>query len=342
MHALPEDIEKYKGKYDEGWEVVRNARHARQVKMGLVEGELSAVEPDVGPPYAFPDAVKKLGPGEVNRPVPWDSLTVEQKRFQATKMTLHAAMVDRIDVEIGRVLQQLKDMNAFDNTLIFFLSDNGASAEIMVRTDGHDPSAIPGSAASYLCLGPGWSNCCNTPFRRHKTWVHEGGSSTPLIAHWPKGIAARNELRRSPGHVTDVVPTILELADAKQFADPPKADVPKLPGSSLTSLFADENSKRREEFWFCHDDHKAIRIGKWKLVAAKGDQWELYDLSKDRTEQYNLAEINSSLVAEMSAQWQTRAAEFVKLAEVFPRFTEQELRQQKTGKTQSRSQQRKQ
>ena len=103
-------------------------------------------------------------------------------------MAIHAAMVDRMDREIGRVLDQLRAMGAFENTLIFFLSDNGASAEIMVRDDGHDPAAAPGSAASHLCLGPGWSTVANTPFRRHKTWVHEGGIATPLIVHWPKGI----------------------------------------------------------------------------------------------------------------------------------------------------------
>ncbi len=126
-------------------------------------------------------------------------------------MAIHAAMVDRMDREIGRVLDQLRAMGAFENTLIFFLSDNGASAEIMVRDDGHDPSAPAGSAASHLCLGPGWSTVANTPFRRHKTWVHEGGIATPLIVHWPKGIAARGELRHDPGHVIDLVPTILEV-----------------------------------------------------------------------------------------------------------------------------------
>ncbi len=128
-------------------------------------------------------------------------------------MTIHAAMVDRMDREIGkRVLAQIRKMGAFEDTLIVFLSDNGASAEIMVRDDGHDPTAPPGSAATHLCLGPGWSTVANTPFRRHKTWVHEGGISTPLIVHWPRGISARGELRADPGHVIDIVPTIRELA----------------------------------------------------------------------------------------------------------------------------------
>ncbi len=191
LHALPEDIAKYRDKYLAGWDAMREARFARQKEMGIANTTLSALEREVGPPYAFPDAMEKLGPGEVNRPLPWSELTDEQRRFQATKMAIHAAMVDRMDQEIGRVIAQLKAMGAFDNTLILFASDNGASAEIMVRDGGHDPAAAPGSAATYLCLGPGFSSACNTPLRRHKTWVHEGGISTPLIVHWPAGIAAR-------------------------------------------------------------------------------------------------------------------------------------------------------
>ncbi|MCA9271382.1 MAG: sulfatase-like hydrolase/transferase, partial [Planctomycetales bacterium] len=171
LHALPEDIARYRDKYLDGWDKLREQRFARQQKMGLLHTTLSRLEPDVGPPYDFPDAIKKLGPGEINRPLPWTDLTDEQRRFQATKMAIHAAMVDRMDREIGRLIEQLKKMKVFDDTLIFFASDNGASAEIMVRNGGHDPEAPPGSAASYLCLGPGFSSAANTPFRRHKTWV---------------------------------------------------------------------------------------------------------------------------------------------------------------------------
>ncbi len=119
----------------------------------------------------------------------WKDLTEEQKRFQATKMAIHAAMIDRMDREIGRVLDQVKAMGAAENTVVFFVSDNGASAEQIIRGDMHDPSAAPGSAKSYLCLGPGWSSSANTPFRLHKSWVHEGGISSPLIVQWPAGIA---------------------------------------------------------------------------------------------------------------------------------------------------------
>ena len=184
---LPEDIAKYRDRYLDGWEKLRDERFRRQRETGIVHTTLSALEPDLGPPYAFPDAIRKLGPGEINRPLPWSGLTDEQRRFQATKMAIHAAMIDRMDQEIGRILAQLKAMQAMDNTLILFASDNGASAEIMVRDGGHDPSAAPGWRETYLCLGPGFSSASNTPFRRHKVWVHEGGISTPFIVALAQG-----------------------------------------------------------------------------------------------------------------------------------------------------------
>lgn len=312
LHALPEDIARYNGVYDRGWNEIRAARFERIRKLGLVNGKLSDVEREVGPPYHFPEALKILGPGEVNRPLPWSDLTDEQKKFQATKMAIHAAMIDRMDQEIGRVLDQLKAMDAFDDTLIFFLSDNGASAEIMVRTDGHDPSVPPGSAKSYLCLGPGWSTACNTPFRRHKTWVHQGGISTPLIAHWPSGIKARGDLRRNPGHVIDIVPTILELAGAQPFEEWNDKPVPAAPGKSLVPVFGKDHTVSHKELWWSHEGHRALRKGDWKLVAAKGDPWELYDLSKDPTETNNVAAKHGDVVRSLEERWTTQADGFVK------------------------------
>ena len=154
--------------------MLREERYARQKELGVVATTLSAIERDVGPPYAFPKAIAMLGPNEIDRPVPWNSLNDAQRAFQASKMEIHAAMIDRMDQEIGRVLEQVKAMGALDNTLILFLSDNGASAEMMVRGDGHVPDAAMGSAGSFLSLGPGWSSFSNTPYRRHKTWVLRG------------------------------------------------------------------------------------------------------------------------------------------------------------------------
>jgi arylsulfatase len=314
LHALPEDIARYRDKYLAGWEALRAARFARQKEMGLVNTTLSALEREVGPPYAFPDAIEKLGPGEVNRPLPWSDLTDEQRRFQATKMAIHAAMVDRMDREIGRYLEALKAAGQFDNTLIFFASDNGASAEIMVRHGGHDPAAPPGSAATYLCLGPGYSSAANTPFRRHKTWVHEGGISTPLIVHWPRGLAAKNELRHTPGHVVDIVPTLLELAGIEPTTEWQGELVPPLSGKSLVPALAKDVTISRDSLWWLHEGNRAVRVGDWKLVAANNEPWELYDLSTDRAEQNNLAGRMPAKVKELEHVWQRQTDSFTQLA----------------------------
>ncbi len=314
LHALPQDIARYRDRYLDGWERMRAARFGRQQDMGIVRTTLSALEPEVGPPYAFPEAMAKLGPGEVNRPLPWSELTLAQRRFQATKMALHAAMIDRMDQEIGRVLGQLKEMGVWDDTLIFFASDNGASAEIMVRDGGHDPEATPGSAATYLCLGPGFSSACNTPFRRHKTWVHEGGISTPLIAHWPSGIQAKNELRHTPAHVIDIVPTVLELAGIEKPSRLDGQPVPRTPGRSLAGAFAKDIGIARDSLWWLHEGNRAVRVGDWKLVAAKGDPWHLYDLETDRAEQHNLAGQMPDKVSELERAWQEQTDQFTDLA----------------------------
>jgi arylsulfatase A-like enzyme len=269
---------------------------------------------DLGPPYHFPKALEVLGPDEVNRPVPWGTLTESQSVFQACKIAIYAAMIDRMDREIGRVLEQLRTMGAFKNTLIFFLSDNGASAEIMVRNDGHNPAAPAGSAGTHLCLGPGWSTVANTPFRRHKTWVHEGGIATPLVVHWPNGLAARGELRHDPGHVIDIVPTVLEVTGANQLPIADTRSIPKPPGKSLVTAFARDGTLKRDELWWEHEGNRAIRVGNSKLVAAKDGPWELYDLATDRTETQDRAADNPAMVHELSQRWQKRWDEFIALA----------------------------
>jgi arylsulfatase A-like enzyme len=148
---------------------------------------------------------------------PWADLTETQRSVEQVRMTIHAAMVDRVDQEIGRLLDLLKAQGQFDNPVIFFLSDNGASAESLVRGDKHDPAAPPGSAKTYLCLEPGWANVANAPLRRSKIFVHEGGITTPLVVHWPRGISQRGQLRHNLGHVIDLAPTILEIVDGRWF-----------------------------------------------------------------------------------------------------------------------------
>ena len=154
LQAPAEDIARHARRYELGWDVMRNDRWTRMSRMGIGGSRLSAVERRVGPPYAFPEAIVRLGANEVNLPIPWVELTDSQKAFQASKMAVHAAMVDRMDREIGRVLDQVRSMGVWDNTMILFLSDNGASAEMMVRGDGHDPDAQCGTGATFLSLGP--------------------------------------------------------------------------------------------------------------------------------------------------------------------------------------------
>ena len=315
LHAPPEDIARYRDRYLAGWDAIRAERFHRQRQFGLLNCSLSPPEPDLRAPSGAPGVEKKVGPGEVAYALAWDGLNQEQQRFQATKMAIHAAMVDRLDRETGRVLDQLKTMGAFENTIIFFLSDNGASAEILVRGDGHDSSEPPGSAGSYLCLGPGWSTASNTPFRRHKIWVHEGGVSTPLIVHWPNGIAGKGELRSAVGHVVDLAPTILEAAGLDHEARLPGA--PPFPGRSLVSALAARPTSDRAEprtLFFHHEGNRALRVGDWKIVSARidGEAWSLYDLATDRAESIDLAAKHPDRVREMAASWQALQDRFVR------------------------------
>ena len=313
LHALPEDIAKYRDRYLEGWDTLQKERYERQLKLGLHQSNLSAIEREVGPPYRFPKHYDILGSGEVSYPLEWETLTQEQRRFQATKMAIHAAMVDRMDQEIGRIIDQLKGSGAFENTLIFFASDNGASAEIMVRGEGHDPQKDPGSRGTYLCLGPGFSSASNSPFRRHKTWVHEGGISTPLIVHWPAGIASRNEIRQTPGHFIDIVPTILEAAGIKKTDQQKGVPIPESPGRSLLPVFTADIKEPHPNLWWLHEGNRALRLGDWKVVASKGDPWELYNLKTDRAEQHNLASEKPELLEELTGRWQEKTEGFIKL-----------------------------
>jgi arylsulfatase len=315
VQAPAENVAHYRETYLPGWDALRSERWQRLRQLKIGGDALSAVERDLGPPYPFPDALRKLGPDEVNWPVPWEDLTPSQRAFQAGKMAVHAAMVDRMDREIGRVLDQLRAMQALDDTLVFFLSDNGASAEIMVRGDGHDAAAACGTGATFLCIGPGWSTMCNTPFRRHKTWVHEGGISTPLIVHWPKGIAARGELRRTPGHVIDLVPTVLEVAGGKRAETWDGRPVPPAPGKSLVPLFARDGTVAHDSLWWLHEGNRALRVGNWKIVAAgKDSPWELYDLSSDRSEGKDLAKDRPEKVRELAARWTEQFEGYAALA----------------------------
>ena len=315
LHALPEDIARYRERYRRGWDLIRSERWQRMQKLGLVSGEISAPEPMLAPSWNLSEQElqKRIGPGESGRAVPWNDLSPEQQEFQAQKMAIHAAMIDRMDREIGRVLEKIRGMNAWDDTLIFFASDNGASAEQIIRGDGHTIGSVPGSAESYLGLGPGWSTVSNTPFRRHKSWNHEGGTSTPLIAHWPGGISAKGELRHAPGHLVDIMPTLFELAGMTPPTHWNDIVRPTLPGRSLVPQFARDTAVAHEPIFFKHMDNRGLRLGDWKIVASgKSAPWELYNLAEDRAESHNLADKHPDKLQELLTVWTARDAEFAR------------------------------
>lgn len=295
LQALPEDVERYRDRYKEGWDAIRGERWRRLREMGIVSGVLSAADPEVVPNHSLSaeDLAARVDPGEMLHVKPWDELTDEQQAFQAGKMAVHAAMVDRMDREIGRVLDQLKAMDAFDNALIVFMSDNGASSEQIIRGDGHDPEAPLGSARTFVGLGQGWATAANTPFRLYKIWNHEGGVATPLIVHWPAGIRDRDRggLRRAPGHLVDLAPTLLEAAGVAPPNSFDGEDRPPPPGRSLVPVLKDDIVPDRPPIFFKHEGRRALRDGDWKIVRKEKpeDLWELYNLAHDRAETRNLA-----------------------------------------------------
>jgi arylsulfatase A-like enzyme len=292
VQAPQEDIDKYRYRYLNGWEHLKEERYRRQKKLGFEFNENSAFEYHVTAPWSWPEKhLKDSITGELRFARPWEQLTGEEQHLHATKMAIHAAMVDIVDREVGRVMEQLKQMGVDENTLVLFLSDNGASAEQIIRGNGHDPNVPLGAADTYLCLGPGFSTASNTPFRRHKFWTHEGGIATPLILHWPEGISAKGELRHSMGHVVDFLPTFLELAGAVALKERNGYEAPPLPGESLVPLF-EKDAPAKREIYFSHGGNNALRQGKWKAVISSDidGRWQLYNMEDDPVEVNNLAD----------------------------------------------------
>ncbi len=316
MHAPEEVIAKYRGKYETGYEPVRRARFERLRKLGLIK-----------PSW-------ELSP----QPESWDQ--VEHKAWEARCMEVYAAMIDRMDEGIGRMVAELEKQGQLDNTLILFLQDNGGCAEGMGRTDNPEwhlkdlkpmapdelqpkvwppmqtrdgravlggPDVMPGGPDTYMGYGRSWANVSNTPFREYKHWVHEGGISTPLIAHWPKGIDRRGQIEPQPGQVIDLMPTCVELAGATYPTECEGNSIRPVEGKSLVAAFRGQAIERDAIYWE-HEGNRAIRIGPWKLVAkSPSGPWELYDMEADRTEMHDLAGEQPQRVAEMRAQWEAWA-----------------------------------
>lgn len=280
LHAHPEDVSKYDGIYDEGYEEIRKARYQRQLEMGLFEEKTARL--------SVPDHELL------------NSLSKKQRNEEALRMEIHAAMVDRMDQNIGRLIRRLKETDKFENTLILFLVDNGASHERPKRGSKNE-NAKWGSVGSFEAIGQTWANAINSPFRKWKVQGMEGGICTPLIAHWPDGIKlSKNAISREPCHLIDFVPTFIELAGNKVFY--PK-DLPKIDGVSLVPTFQGNRLKRKEPLFFQYGSWQVLRHKEWKLVQRKKEPWQLYDLSKDRTETMDLALESPERAKLMERKW---------------------------------------
>lgn len=269
LHAFPEDIEKYRGKYDVGWDELRRRRYSRQIELGLIDKwlELAPRAPEVGP---------------------WEEATDAVKEEFALEMAIYAAMIDRMDRNIGRVVEQLKAMGNFDDTLILFLSDNGGchTTPVFKHLQGE-----PGGPNSFPCYGFMGSTVSNVPFRKQKQYIHEGGIATPFIAHCPKLIRGAGRIDNQPGHIIDVMPTLIDFCGAQYPQERDGKSLKRLPGISLRPVFAGEKLDRKAPLYWEHVGNRGVRIGDFKLVATKPRlEWELYDMRTDRSELHDLSE----------------------------------------------------
>jgi|GEM_PF-27853 len=288
LHARAEDIAKFVGTYANGWDQLRGQRWGKQLALGIVKQEWGLSPRDDGARA-------------------WDALTAEQKRELDYRMAVYAAQVHRMDYDIGRVIESLRTQGKLNNTLVIFLSDNGACAEPYNDLGGgkfedlNDPDK-----AGAISYGTAWANASGTPYRRYKARLYEGGISTPLIVHWPAGLKARpNSLTETRGYLSDLMPTILELAGAKYPREFNGRTITPVYGRSLASIVQGKSLPQPEWMFWEHYNDRAARKGDWKILGKTGtDKWELYNLATDRTEQHDLAAAKPELVREMAAAWQ--------------------------------------
>ena len=282
LHALPEDYAKYKGQYDAGWDVVRAARAVRQKEQGLLPQSLK--------PSPRPEHIPA-----------WKQMQPWRQKYEANRMTTLAAMIDRVDQEVGRLVDDLKAHSEFDNTLILFVSDNGACPYDRKRplldvepTNGD--VALPDST--------GWAWARNTPFRYYKQNQFEGGVSTPAIVHWPAGLKTQpGSVVHQPAHLIDILPTLAEVAECKVPVEWPGRDVRPVSGMSLSSVFQGETRKRDQPIHLLFATDRGLRDGDWKAVSFRREAWELYNVAEDRTELNNLADREPERLKAMVDQW---------------------------------------
>ena len=311
LHALEEDINRYEGTYDVGWDQIREQRYQNLLKNNILNEEY---------PLAPRDP-------RINA---WEK--EEHRNWEARRMAVYAAQVDRMDQNIGRVLNYLEKKGELDNTLIFFLADNGGAAErlsegwsylpaVSEKTRdgrpvkvGNKPDVMPGPPDTYQSYGIGWANASNTPFRLYKHWIHEGGISTPLLMHWPKGITRPGHMDRDRGHIVDIMKTCMEAAGAEYPDTYDGHSIQPMEGLSLTPAMDGKSRELHSEIGWEHHGNKALRSGDWKLVYRRetdwefsgmpSGQWQLYNVEQDRTELKNLANEQPEKLKEMKELYQ--------------------------------------
>ena len=278
LHAKPKDIAKYRGKYKMGWEALRRQRHERQLAMGLLD-----------PRWQLSDTDSKS--------YDWEA---SNKDWEDLRMAVYAAMIDSMDRNIGRILAALDEQGVAKNTLLMFLSDNGGCAE---EPGGRNTDAIPGPREFYTAVGPAWGWAQNAPFRRYKSWVHEGGISTPFIARWP-GVVKPDTMTDQVAHLVDLMATCADIGAAPYPESYAGHDLLPLEGISLAPVLRGQTRVGHESLYWEWSGNRAVRQGKWKLVWDKlVKKWELYDLAADRTEINNLADTHPDRATLMAKDW---------------------------------------
>jgi arylsulfatase len=301
LHAFAEDIAQYRGKYSDGYLAMRERRHKRQAKLGLFASlpKLSAEEDKKGDyryDYDVPD---------------WEKLSVAERNREEARMEAYAAMVDRMDRGIGRVLAALDEADVADNTVVMFLSDNGGCATWPSGRPGQEEGFfeynkdVPvGDGRGYEFVGKGWGWAQNAPFRQFKTWCYEGGIATPMIVRWP-GKVARGSIAHQVGHIIDFMPTLLELAESDYPREFKGNVILPVEGKSLLPIFRGQKRDGHKSLSWELFGNRAIRQGDWKLVwGASEKRWELYDLKTDRSETNNFAATFPERVTAMARDWE--------------------------------------
>lgn len=284
LHALEEDVQRYLGTYMEGWDALREKRFERMKALGILR----------------PDAVL---PPRDSETADWDS--VEDKAAMDRRMAVYAAQIDRMDQGIGRVLAALEGTGKSDNTLVMFLSDNGGCHEGGALGFDNRKNGVPaGGVDSFMSYGRSWASASNTPFRMYKHWTHEGGISTPLIVRWPAGITTRGGLTQQVGHLVDIMATCVDLAGASYPETWKERSILPMEGHSLLPVLRGDIAQREETLYWEHMGNRAVRQGDWKLVAADGGPWELYNLQRDRAELDNRYEALPDKAAELRERYE--------------------------------------